>query len=63
VGEPVAATTRLAHATDSLRAQIAALIRDERYAHARALLVGAPAVTGDRELLLLSAVVHLRLTT
>ena len=55
------ATSRLAHATDSLRAQIASLIREERYDDARAVLVAVPAVTGDRELLLLSAVVHLSL--
>jgi chemotaxis protein methyltransferase CheR len=56
---PDAATTRLAHATEFLRSQIAALIREERYDDARAVLVAVPAVTGDRELLLLSAVVHL----
>jgi len=58
---PAVAKTQLAHATDSLRAQIAALIRDERFDDARAVLVAVPAVTGDRELLLLSAVVHLSL--
>ncbi|MBC7975184.1 MAG: protein-glutamate O-methyltransferase, partial [Myxococcales bacterium] len=38
-----------------------ALIRQERYTDARAVLTAVPAVTGDRELLLLSAVVHLSL--
>jgi chemotaxis protein methyltransferase CheR len=52
---------RLAHAAASLRDQIAELIRDERFSDARTLLAAVPVVTGDRELLLLSAVVHLSL--
>jgi chemotaxis protein methyltransferase CheR len=55
------ATARLAQATDALRGQIAALIRDERFDDARAVLATVPPVTGDRELLLLSALVHLSL--
>lgn len=59
--EPPDAAARLAHAAEALRTQIAQLIRDERFDDARAVLAAVPPVTGDRELLLLSAVVHLSL--